>query len=243
MRSVTEYRKLAPFSMEDLVESANALLRDRPRLEVSSRTVRYYISQRLLPPPEGPPRLAKYTYEHLLALIAIRGLQDRGVNLDRIGADLAPLWEGKTNLVEQIIEDWLGRPESSPSPIAEPFHPYFGSDPEESPRHMREMSRWSPSYAKGRRLSQVEELRTEVEQLRSQVSQIARAAAGSRHQSNYPNSVNEAAPLYSDSSPPADEIAALRSEVRELAECVRALTRLLAGQESSPTPPDEEAEP
>lgn len=72
MPKVDDYAALAPFDMKELVEAANAVLRDAPELRVQERTVRYYISKGLLAPPQGPPKKARYGLDHLRRLETIR---------------------------------------------------------------------------------------------------------------------------------------------------------------------------
>lgn len=137
MPRVEAYRRLAPFGARELVDSANALLRGRERLQISERTLRYYISQKLLPPPEGPPKIARYSFEHLVGLIAIRGLQDRGVSLDRIRDELAPLWTRDARALQAtlgVLESWLEseRASISEESIVDAFQPFLVQEPPQS---------------------------------------------------------------------------------------------------------------
>jgi DNA-binding transcriptional MerR regulator len=88
MPPLVSYAKVAPFGIEELVESANSVLRHRPRLQTTIRTVRFYASRSLLPKPSGAPKLARYGMEHLGRLVAIRCLQDQGVSLEDIADQL-----------------------------------------------------------------------------------------------------------------------------------------------------------
>lgn len=58
------------------------------------RTIRYYVQQALLPPPEGERRGASYSEIHLERLLAIRRLQHDGLSLEairrRLGGDTEP---------------------------------------------------------------------------------------------------------------------------------------------------------
>jgi DNA-binding transcriptional MerR regulator len=90
MPSIDSYLALAPFTKEELVDAANSVLRDRPRLHVSGRTVRYYVSEHVLPPPGGSPKLARYGAEHFIRLVAARCLIDRGLSLE----DVRPRLDG-----------------------------------------------------------------------------------------------------------------------------------------------------
>ena len=55
------------------------------RADVSERTVRYYITLKLLPKPEGKGRWTRYTEDHLNRLILIRRLRDGHMPLSEIG--------------------------------------------------------------------------------------------------------------------------------------------------------------
>lgn len=59
------------------------------RAGVSLRTVRYYVSEGLLPPPGGASQKSVYTREHLLRLEAIRRLKERYLPLAEIRRRLA----------------------------------------------------------------------------------------------------------------------------------------------------------
>lgn len=83
MPSLEDYEALAPFSLPDLVEAANAILRERPTMRIQERTVRFYISKGLLPPPGGGPKFARYGMEHLRRIVAIRQWLDAGVTLEQ----------------------------------------------------------------------------------------------------------------------------------------------------------------
>jgi DNA-binding transcriptional MerR regulator len=113
MSQLESYRDLAPFAARELVSAANALMRNKPELELSERTLRYYVSQELLPPPEGPTKFARYSFNHLVALAAIRFLQDQGISLDRIRAEIASLFEPDSSSVLALtiekLSVWLSR--------------------------------------------------------------------------------------------------------------------------------------
>ncbi len=51
---------------------------------VSVRTIRYYIGEQLLPRPLGRGPGRHYDDRHLMRLIAVRSLQEQGLELDRI---------------------------------------------------------------------------------------------------------------------------------------------------------------
>lgn len=81
--TIEDYAPLAPYTLEELVLAANAILRERPRLKTSERTVRYYISNGLLPPPSGGPKYARYGIEHLRRIVSIRQWLDGGLTLEQ----------------------------------------------------------------------------------------------------------------------------------------------------------------
>lgn len=82
MPRVEDYEILAPFSVDELVSAANAILRERPALTIQPRTVRYYISEGLLPKPSGGPKFARYQLEHLRRIVAVRLWIDEGLSLE-----------------------------------------------------------------------------------------------------------------------------------------------------------------
>ena len=56
---------------------------------VSRRTVRYYVQEGLIPPPEGLGRGAHYGREHLEALLGVKSMQEQGLMLEDIRASLS----------------------------------------------------------------------------------------------------------------------------------------------------------
>ncbi len=84
MPRLKDYEILAPFSADELIRNANALLRHIPEAQLQKRTLRFYSSQGLLPPPEGPRSKAQYRYEHLVILVALRLFKHVGLKLDLI---------------------------------------------------------------------------------------------------------------------------------------------------------------
>lgn len=83
MPRVEDFEALAPFTVDELVSAANAILRDRPALLIQARTVRYYISEGILPSPSGGPKFARYQIEHLRRIVAVRFWIDEGLSLDQ----------------------------------------------------------------------------------------------------------------------------------------------------------------
>ncbi len=83
------------FSLKELCREA----------DVTERTIRYYIQEDLLPPPEGAGTAARYTREHLLRLRAIRRLKDEYLPLAEIRRRLQNV---PAEDLEGIAEDITG---------------------------------------------------------------------------------------------------------------------------------------
>jgi len=83
MPTIESYESLSPFTLEEIVAAVNSVLRDQPSLKIQGRTVRFYISNNLLPPPQGGPKFARYSMEHLLRIVAIRRWMDEGISLEQ----------------------------------------------------------------------------------------------------------------------------------------------------------------
>lgn len=77
--------------MEDEARDALSIAELAGRAEVTPRTVRYYVSEGLLPPPGGAGQQRVYTHEHLLRLKTIKRLKDRYLPLGEIRERLAGL--------------------------------------------------------------------------------------------------------------------------------------------------------
>lgn len=253
MPKVETYRRLAPFGARELVDSANALLRGRDRLRISERTLRYYISQKLLPPPEGPPKIARYSFEHLVGLIAIRGLQDRGVSLDRIRDELAPLWTGDARALEAtlgVLDYWLqsdGLAISEES-IVDAFRPFLVQEP---PPRAYAPSPPAASYARRRgpdddqAFEMLRDLSSDVTELRREIatqSSLSAESSSSPLELDVRNAVqrlqNE---LQDDRERSRYGLVEMQRTVAELAEAVRALSAQVAELREAvapPVPPD-----
>jgi DNA-binding transcriptional MerR regulator len=99
--ATAERRDHAPaggrYAMSDLEEQTG----------FSARTIRYYITQGLLPPAHGRGPSATYDRTHLLRLMAIRALKDRHLPLDEIKTELG-------NLRDEEIALQLGQPDAPP---------------------------------------------------------------------------------------------------------------------------------
>ncbi len=83
---------------------------------VTRRTVRYYVSRGLLPPPEGLGRGPHYTQEHLLRLEEIRNRQLAGESLEEIEVALnrksgeEPEKDASENVPAPSMDTWTRVP-------------------------------------------------------------------------------------------------------------------------------------
>jgi DNA-binding transcriptional MerR regulator len=101
--TLLDYAKYAPYTIDQLVTNANSVLRERPRLQVSKRTVRYYISEGVLPAPHGSPKFARYGMEHFVMLVGARCLQDQGMRLEVCKKTLAMmLSRGQEHAMKEV---------------------------------------------------------------------------------------------------------------------------------------------
>jgi DNA-binding transcriptional MerR regulator len=104
---LTQYKPLEPFSMDELVEAANVLMRGKSQAPISSRTVRYYVSEGILPPPRGAPKVARYSYNHLVRLLGAKVLQEGGLRLNAINAGIEAWNKSSPISLEEMIQRWL----------------------------------------------------------------------------------------------------------------------------------------
>ncbi|MFQ5704916.1 MAG: MerR family transcriptional regulator [Gemmatimonadales bacterium] len=115
------YRRLAPFGLHDLATISAAILRAtgvRPissaaRHRPSERTIRFYVSQGLVAPPEGRGTAAVYTYRHLLQVLTIKLRQMEGATLSVISSELD---ETTGDVLERRVAATLGP--SLPTPTS-----------------------------------------------------------------------------------------------------------------------------
>src|SRR4051812_35663008 len=113
LTTLREYRALAPWGLRDLAAVAggildasgvvpiNAAARARP----SERTIRFYVAQGLVSPPEGRGTAAIYTYRHLLQVLGIKLRQMDGATLEVIVKEFAGM-AGDT--IERRVASSLG---------------------------------------------------------------------------------------------------------------------------------------
>ena len=82
---------------------------------LSRRTIHYYTAERLLPPPEGHARTARYSREHVLRLQLVQILRDTTqLRLDGIREMLAPL-------TMEELEDYQQRLAKAPLGKTSPY--------------------------------------------------------------------------------------------------------------------------
>lgn len=90
-------------SVRDLAEMAGTTV----------RTIHYYISEGLLPPPAGATRSATYSPAHLARLLLIGALRDEGLALASIRQRVAPLTDDEALEVVAELDEHLGRTEET----------------------------------------------------------------------------------------------------------------------------------
>src|SRR2546427_2666600 len=91
-----EYRNLAPWNLRDLaglvgaVRAAGAItpITAAARAQPSGRTFRFYVTKRLVSPPEGRGTAATYSYRHFLQLLWIKLRQMEGGTLAAITKEM-----------------------------------------------------------------------------------------------------------------------------------------------------------
>ncbi len=111
--ALREYAKLAPWNIRDLaalsggildasgVTPINAAAQSQP----SDRTIRFYVTRRLMSPPEGRGTAATYGYRHLLQLLSIKLRQMEGATLATITKDIA---DSPGDVLEKRVAASLG---------------------------------------------------------------------------------------------------------------------------------------
>jgi DNA-binding transcriptional MerR regulator len=123
---MTDRRPDATLTLEELTSDAG----------VTVRTVRYYIAEGLLPPPEGAGRAARYTEEHRNRLDLIASLKDRHLPLREIRQflrDLSP--EEIAGHADRARQDQTRRPKFDSlflrsAPEGHPMRAYSAGPPE-----------------------------------------------------------------------------------------------------------------
>lgn len=91
-----EYRGLAPWNLRDLAALVGAVLdasaitpiNAAARATPSERTIRFYVTRRLVSAPEGRGTAATYSYRHFLQLLCIKLRQMEGATLATITKEM-----------------------------------------------------------------------------------------------------------------------------------------------------------
>lgn len=120
MPRLKDYEILAPFSADELIQNANALLRHLPEAQLQKRTLRFYSSQGLLPPPEGPRSKAQYRYEHLVILVALRLFKHLGLKLDLIEEVIRNQRAEGIEKLAQTVQQYLDKTQKSSPAVSKP---------------------------------------------------------------------------------------------------------------------------
>src|SRR3954451_23538388 len=87
---------------------------------VTPRTIRFYIAEGLLPPPEGAGPAAVYTTAHHNRLLLINRLKDRYLPLREIRRRLAPMTDDEVRAeLQQLAEAAPAAPEGGAAMISQ----------------------------------------------------------------------------------------------------------------------------
>jgi len=113
LTTLRQYAALAPWSLRDLSALAGAILESSSVFPVnaassarpSERTIRFYVTRKLVSPPEGRGTAATYGYRHLLQVLAIKLQQMEGATLDTLVKELGGL---PGDVVERRVAGALG---------------------------------------------------------------------------------------------------------------------------------------
>ena len=113
LTTLRQYAALAPWSLRDLSALAGAILETSSVYPVnaassarpSERTIRFYVTRKLVSPPEGRGTAATYGYRHLLQVVAIKLQQMEGATLETLVRELAGL---PGDVVERRVAAALG---------------------------------------------------------------------------------------------------------------------------------------
>ena len=111
--TLRQYAALAPWSLRDLSALAGAILEASSVYPVnaaasarpSERTIRFYVTRKLVSPPEGRGTAATYGYRHLLQVLAIKLQQMEGATLETLVTEVGGL---PGDVVERRVAGALG---------------------------------------------------------------------------------------------------------------------------------------
>jgi hypothetical protein len=132
--TLRQYRQLAPWNLKDLVAVSGAALFSSSVKPInaaaaqlpSQRTVRFYVTRRLVAPPEGKGTSATYHYRHLLQVLFIKSRQMEGATLTTIAGEIGQL---TGDVLERRVASAIGTELPAPASL-----PLRGSDSEPSGR-------------------------------------------------------------------------------------------------------------
>ncbi len=128
LTTLREYAALAPWSLRDLSALAGAILETSAVFPVnaaassrpSERTIRFYVTRKLVSPPEGRGTAATYGYRHLLQILAIKLQQMEGATLEALVKELGGLpGDSVERRVAAALGGRLPRPEQLPLVVPE----------------------------------------------------------------------------------------------------------------------------
>jgi len=96
LQALRAYRELASWSLRDLAHVTGAILDAsgiRPvnaaaAVKPNERTIRFYVTRKVVAPPDGRGTAATYSYRHLLQVLAVKLRQMEGATLTAITAEL-----------------------------------------------------------------------------------------------------------------------------------------------------------
>jgi DNA-binding transcriptional MerR regulator len=116
--ALRDYAKIAPWNIRDLSTIAGGILSSSGITPInaaaqshpSDRTIRFYVTRKLMASPDGRGTAATYSYRHLLQLLAIKLRQMEGATLVTIERELA---ESPGDVLEKRVAASLG---TVPSP-------------------------------------------------------------------------------------------------------------------------------
>jgi len=122
LSTLRQYAALAPWSLRDLATLAGAILEASSVYPVSAassaypseRTIRFYVTRKLVSHPEGRGTAATYGYRHLLQVLAIKLQQMEGATLDNLVKELGGLPGDVTERREAGDQLPLTVPEGAP---------------------------------------------------------------------------------------------------------------------------------
>lgn len=229
--TLSSFEHRPPMSATELLEAANSLLRHCTNQRVTERTLRYYVSMRLVPRPDGPPKLARYGFRHLVFLVAIKILQHSGYDLIQVREEIQPLLAERSDEAFRQFADkvnlWIMKARPGERPIGldwPPFPPSAERTGESlfdlDPRSMVDpLIRHSRASAYGRLSGPSDNVLYEIRRLNLELEQVKEIIAG------YSPEVNEDL---------AYAIRELRRAVEDLREEVRKLREQQQPAEGDP---------